>query len=278
MAPLKPIACGPYTLSFDHTLIVGILNLTPDSFSDGGVYLDSEMAIAHAKQMMADGADVIDIGGESSRPGAVPVSEKEELQRVLPVIRQLKENLPIPLSIDTYKPIVADACIDAGACMLNDITGLTNPEMMQVAATRQVPVIMMHMKGSPRTMQVHPEYKDVITEVYQFFDKQIHLARARGVKEIIIDPGIGFGKKVEHNLAIIRHLDYFKPLGCPILVGPSRKNFIGVLTGLPVHERLEGTIAAVVAAALNGASMVRVHDVRACKRALQVTDAIRGTA
>jgi dihydropteroate synthase len=277
MAQPPPLHCGPYTLSFERTLIMGVLNLTPDSFSDGGVYLDPEMAVDHAKQMMADGADLIDIGGESSRPGAAPVPENEELHRVLPVIQTLKRELHIPLSIDTYKPAVARACLDAGASLLNDITGLTNPEMVRVASDYHVPTIMMHMKGSPRTMQTNPVYQDVVKDVVQFFSKQVNLARTHGADQIIIDPGIGFGKTVEHNLQLLRHLDRFMPLGCPILVGPSRKNFIGVLTGLPVHERLEGTIAAVVAAVLNGANIVRVHDVRACKRALQVADAIRGT-
>jgi dihydropteroate synthase len=277
MPHLPPMKIGSYSLSFDHTLIMGILNLTPDSFSDGGIYLDPDMAVDHAKQMVTDGADIIDIGGESSRPGSTPVSKDEELNRVLPVIKRLHNEVKVPLSIDTYKPAIARACLDAGATILNDITGLTDPEMVCAAADSHAPVVMMHMKGSPRTMQANPVYQDVVNEVSHFFSKQINVVRSHGVEQIILDPGIGFGKTLHHNLLILRHLDAFTALGCPVLVGPSRKNFIGVLTGQPIHERLEGTIAAVVAAVLNGANIVRVHDVRACKRAVQVADAIRGT-
>jgi dihydropteroate synthase len=255
---------------------MGILNLTPDSFSDDGLYRDTDTAVAHAIKMVADGADIIDIGGESSRPGSIPLTEQEELQRVLPVLSRLQGEIPVPISIDTYKPNVASKCLDAGATIINDITGLTNPEMAKVAREYQVPVVVMHMKGSPQTMQDNPEYQDVIEEIKTFFAKQIALVCNEGIESIILDPGIGFGKTVEHNLLILRHLEAFTQLCCPVLVGPSRKNFLGMITGLPVKDRIEATIAAVSAAVLNGANIVRIHDVQECKRAIQVADAIRG--
>jgi dihydropteroate synthase len=276
MVQLKPIRCGPHTLTFDRTLIMGILNLTPDSFSDGGLYMDTDTAVAHAKKMVADGADIIDIGGESSRPGSVTLNEQEELDRVLPVLLKLQGEISVPISIDTYKPTVASKCLGAGATIINDITGLTNPEMLKVTREFQAPVIIMHMKGSPQTMQDNPEYSNVIEEIKTFFQKQIAFVCNEGIESIILDPGIGFGKTVEHNLLILRHLDVFTNLCCPILVGPSRKNFLGVLTGLPVKDRIEATLAAVTAAVLNGANIVRVHDVQECKRAIRVADAIRG--
>ncbi len=277
MVQLKPIRCGPHILTFDTTLVMGILNLTPDSFSDGGLYTNPTMAIEHAKKMVTEGADIIDIGGESSRPGSAPLSEEEELNRVLPVLQELQGEFSVPISIDTYKPKVARKCLDAGATLLNDITGLTNPEMVKVAREYQVPVVVMHMKGLPQTMQENPEYQNVIEEIKTFFEKQITMVCNEGIESIILDPGIGFGKTVEHNLMILHHLEEFTHLCCPVLVGPSRKNFLGVITGLPVTDRLEGTIAAISIAALNGANIVRVHDVKACKRAVQIADAIRGT-
>lgn len=255
---------------------MGVLNVTPDSFSDGGQFFDPEKAIAQAKQMMIDGADIIDVGGESTRPGAESVSEAEELRRVIPVIERLAKELAITISIDTFKPAVARQALLSGAKILNDVTGLTNPDMLTVAAEFKVPVVAMHMQGEPKTMQKNPTYDNVIAEIKTFFVRRIEAAKAAGVTELILDPGIGFGKTVEHNLLILKRLEEFLDLGFPILIGPSRKSFIGTLTGgLPATERLEGTIAAVVAASLNGASIVRVHDVKACKRALQITDAIK---
>jgi dihydropteroate synthase len=276
MPPLAPITCKQYTLRFERTLLMGILNVTPDSFSDGGFFNTLDAAVAHAKKMVTDGADVIDVGGESSRPGSEPLSEEEELARILPVVQRLVHEVSVPISIDTYKPGVADACLKAGAHLINDITGLTNKNMRTVAAENNVPVVIMHMQGSPKVMQHNPVYQDVLGEINAFFQRQINAARNAGVPHVIIDPGIGFGKTVEHNLLILRHLDIFKSLGCPLLVGPSRKSFIGTITGLPVNERLEGTIAAVTVAVMSGASIVRVHDVKECKRALQLVDAIRG--
>ena len=276
MLKLSPIVCKDYTLRFEKTLIMGILNVTPDSFSDGGLFADIDTAVAHGKKMVSEGADVIDVGGESSRPGSAPLSEKEELDRILPVVTRLLDEVSVPISIDTYKPLVADACLKAGAHLINDITGLTNPEMRKVAVKHNIPVVLMHMRGTPKTMQQNPVYQDLLGEITAFFQEQIATARKAGIQNIIIDPGIGFGKTVEHNLQILKHLGEFKSLGCPILVGPSRKSFIGMITGLSVKERLDGTLAAIIVAVMSGANMVRVHDVNECKRAVQVADAIRG--
>jgi dihydropteroate synthase len=276
MPPLAPIVCKEYTLRFEKTLIMGILNVTPDSFSDGGLFNDVDTAVTHAKKMFSDGADLIDVGGESSRPGSEPLSEKEELARILPVVTRLVDEVSVPISIDTYKPLVADTCLKAGAHLINDITGLTNPNMRRVASKNNVPVVLMHMLGTPKIMQQKPVYQDLLGELIAFFQKQITTAHNTGIQQIIIDPGIGFGKTVEHNLQILKHLETFKTLGCPLLAGPSRKSFIGTITGLPVNERLEGTIAAVTIAVMNGANIVRIHDVKECRRAIQVVDAIRG--
>ena len=272
---VKPIKCGKYELKFNKTLIMGILNVTPDSFSDGNLFLDAGKAIAHAKQMVKDGADIIDIGGESSRPGSDAVSEEEESRRVSAIIKKLAKEINVPISIDTYKPKVAEECIKLGASIINDINGLRNEEMIKAAAKYKVPVVIMHMKGTPKTMQHNPVYKDVIEEIKEFFSQQIKKAKKAGIKDIIIDPGIGFGKTAEHNLQILKNLSEFKELNCPILVGTSRKSFIGNITGLPVNERLEGTLAAISIAIINGANIVRVHDVKECKRAAMVADAIR---
>lgn len=256
---------------------MGVLNITPDSFSDGGKFLDAQQAISHAQQMVADGADIIDIGGESSRPGSDPVSEAEELRRVLPVITALAPTINIPISIDTYKPAVAQQALQAGASLVNDISGLSNAEMAGVVADYGAPIIVMHMLGTPKTMQENPEYQDVVKEIKGFFVEQIKVADKAGITDVILDPGIGFGKTTEHNLQILHRLKEFQHLGKPLLVGPSRKSFIGNITGLPVEDRLEGTLAAAVIAAYNGANIIRVHDVKECKRALQITDAIRLT-
>lgn len=252
--------------------------MTPDSFSDGGQFNNIEEAVEHAIKMIQDGADLIDIGGESTRPGSEPVSAEEELRRVMPVIERLVKKTDAPISIDSYKPRVARETLKAGAKILNDVTGLTNPEMMTVAAEFKCPVVIMHMQGKPKTMQTNPQYDDVVNDIKKNFQERIAAARAVGITELILDPGIGFGKTLEHNLIILKRLKEFADLGYPIIVGPSRKSFIGQLTGgLPATKRLEGTIAAVVAARLNGASIVRVHDVLPCRRALQIADAIFNT-
>ncbi len=272
---LDSIKCGNHELKFDKTLIMGILNVTPDSFSDGNLFFSPDKAVEHAKQMAKEGADIIDIGGESSRPGSDPVSEEEELRRVSLIIKKLAKETNVPISIDTYKPKVAEECIKLGASIINDINGLRDKKIIEVAAKYKAPVIIMHMKGNPKTMQENPVYKDVMREIKEFFSQQIEKARKSGIKDIIIDPGIGFGKTTEHNLKILKNLNEFKELKCPILVGPSRKSFMGNITGLPVNERLEGTLAAISIAIMNGANIVRVHDVKECKRAVMVADAIR---
>lgn len=262
----------------ERTLIMGILNVTPDSFSDGGQYQDTETAIHHGIRMAEDGADVIDIGGESSRPGSEPVSVDEELSRVTPVIEALAKKIEIPISIDTYKPDVARAALDAGASIINDITGLADERMRSLAAERKTPTIIMHMKGAPRNMQENPEYEDVISEIMAFFRERIALAVEADLPEeyIIIDPGIGFGKTLEYNLEIIRDLADFKTLGRPILVGTSRKAFIGkILGGLPPTERLEGTAATVAISIMNGANIVRVHDVKEMGQVAKMSDAVK---
>lgn len=274
MTTLSPLICREYTLRFEKTLLMGVLNVTPDSFSDTGLFKDVDTAIQQGKKLAADGANIIDIGGESTRPGSTPVSEKEELQRVLPVVETLVHEVSVPVSIDTYKPRVAEACLKAGAHLINDITGLTNPEMRKIITKHNVPVVLMHMQGLPQTMQQNPFYKDVLGEISTFFSKQITIARKEQIQQIIIDPGIGFGKTTQHNLTILKHLASFKGFGCPILIGPSRKSFIGEITGLPVRERLNGTIAAVAVAAMNGANIIRVHDVKECRSALQIIQAV----
>jgi dihydropteroate synthase len=273
---LKDIRCGSRMLRLERTLIMGVLNVTPDSFSDGGRFTDAGLALEHAREMVRDGADIIDVGGESSRPGAPSVTIGEELNRVRPVIEMLAREVDVPISVDTYKPQVAVECLKRGATMVNDITGLTDRKMIKAVSEYKVPVVVMHMKGTPQSMQKNPTYGDVVGEVMRFLEDRVYLARDLGVEDVIVDPGIGFGKSTEHNLELIRRLGEFKSLGCPILIGPSRKSFIGNVTGLPVDGRLEGTLAAVAVAIFNGANIVRVHDVAECRKAVQVADAIRG--
>ncbi len=255
---------------------MGILNVTPDSFSDGGAYFDTEHAVARGVEMVDEGADFIDIGGESSRPGADPVSEEEEVRRVLPVIEQLSRRVSIPLSIDTYKSSVAGKALNAGAQIVNDISGLTfDPTMIDVVRRFGACVVLMHMKGTPRTMQREPTYDNVVEEVTKFLSEQAKKIRSTGVERIILDPGIGFGKTVEHNLEVIKKLHRVAELGYPVLIGPSRKSFIGKLLDASVEDRLEGTSAAVTASILRGANIVRVHDVRPMKRVAVVADALK---
>ncbi|MHA1911436.1 MAG: dihydropteroate synthase [Candidatus Kariarchaeaceae archaeon] len=256
------------------TLIMGILNVTPDSFSDGGKYDNVEMAVSRAKEMIAEGADIIDVGGESTKPGSEPVSVEEELQRVVPVVERLLRE-EIKVSIDTMKPEVARKCLALGVHYLNDVTGLRNDEMLKVAVEFKVPVIIMHMQGIPKVMQENPSYSEVVEDVKNYLLEQAERAKKAGVSEIILDPGIGFGKTVEDNLKIIKNLDKFVSLGYPVLIGLSRKSFIGKITGLDVDERVEGTIAANTIAIFQGVSIIRVHDVKEAKRALLVGDAIK---
>lgn len=254
-----------------HPQIMGILNVTPDSFSDGGLFADPARAVERALQMEAEGADIIDIGGESTRPGAEPVSVEEEKRRVLPVIQGIRRRSNISISIDTMKASVAAEALEAGAKIINDVSaGRFDPEMLPLAARAQVPICLMHMKGEPRTMQQNPYYDDVVAEVKGFLRERIAAARAVGVdqKNIWIDPGIGFGKRLEDNLALLKNLDQFAELGCPILIGPSRKSFIGQLTGAPVEARLPGTLASLAIAVQKGAQILRVHDVAAVRQFL----------
>lgn len=265
-----------------RTLVMGILNVTPDSFSDGGRFLQYTSALEHGRRLIAEGADILDIGGESTRPGAAPVSLADELRRVVPVIHALRQKFPtIPISIDTCKAAIAEAALAAGASIVNEISALRfDPQMVEVIARARVPVVLMHMQGEPRTMQQNPTYVDVVAEIKEFLRERIAFAQAHGIEQIIVDPGIGFGKRVEHNIEILRRLAELKELGCPILMGTSRKFFIGRLgtphaEPLPISERLAGTIASNVVAVLNGAQIVRVHDVAAMKKALAITDAVR---
>jgi len=264
-----------------RTLIMGVLNLTPDSFSDGGLFKDVDSAVAHATRMLQEGADIVDVGGESTRPGAEPVSAEEELGRVEPVLRRLLEEVNAPVSIDTHKASVAERCLEMGAHIVNDVTALRGDErMVEVVKQYEAPVVLMHMKGTPRTMQVNPVYADVVAEIKKFLGERMAFAEGRGVSRemLILDPGMGFGKTTQHNLEIVRRLWELRELGCPVLVGPSRKSFIGDVLGLPVHERLDGTIATVVLCIVSGGDIVRVHDVKRVARAARLADAVLSTS
>jgi dihydropteroate synthase len=262
----------------DRTHVMGILNVTPDSFSDGGRYASTDKALARAHEMAATGADIIDIGGESTRPGARPLSEEEELQRIIPVIERLSAELTLPISVDTYKAKVAKKALEAGASIVNDISGLRfSPDMARVAADYGAAVVIMHIKGTPRDMQEHPVYADVVGEIMSYLDEGIDIAVKAGVdrEKVLIDPGIGFGKTLEHNLAILERLDEFRGLGRPIVLGTSRKKFIGTVLGIPApEERIDGTAATVALGIERGAGVVRVHDVARMTQVARMTDAI----
>ena len=253
-----------------RVLIMGILNVTPDSFSDGGRFLSPDAAVKRALIMEKEGADIIDVGGESARPGADPVPVEEELRRVLPVLERLRGKLRIPISIDTTKAEVAEAALRAGASIVNDISALRfDPAMASVVAEFGAGLVLMHMLGTPKTMQQAPHYEDVVREVREFLAERALYAQSQGIprEAIAVDPGIGFGKTVEHNLELLRRLPELVELGFPVLVGPSRKSFIGAILGLGVEERLEGTLAACAVAVVRGADILRVHDVREVRRA-----------
>jgi len=253
-----------------RVLIMGILNVTPDSFSDGGRFLSPDAAVKRALIMEKEGADIIDVGGESSRPGAEPVPVEEELRRVIPVLERLRGKLRIPISIDTTKAEVAEAALRAGASIVNDISALRfDPAMASVVAEFGAGLVLMHMLGTPKTMQQDPHYEDVVREVREFLAERALYAQSQGIprEAIAVDPGIGFGKTVEHNLELLRRLPELVELGFPVLVGPSRKSFIGAILGLGVEERLEGTLAACAVAVVRGADILRVHDVREVRRA-----------
>jgi len=263
-------------LTLDHTAIVGIVNVTPDSFSDGRQFLDPAKAVALAVRLADEGAEILDVGGESTRPGAEPVSADEEWRRVGPVLRALRPKTAAKISIDTYKPAIAAKALAAGADMVNDVTGLRDARMIVLAAKERVPVVVMHMQGEPRTMQREPRYRDVVGEILAFLGDQTMAAMAAGIdrQAIVVDPGIGFGKRPEHNTEILRRLGEFRRLGFPILVGTSRKSFLGAFGGGSPSERLEASLATAVLAVEGGADLVRVHDVAATAKALKITDAV----
>lgn len=272
---------GMRRLTFGQPLVMGILNVTPDSFSDGGKFLATDKAVAHALELQQQGADIIDVGGESTRPGAAPVTLDEELGRVIPVIQALRKESSIPISIDTYKAEVARQAVTAGADIINDVSAFRfDPDMAAVAARTAVPVILMHMLGKPRDMQVKPEYRDCVAEIGEFFDERIAVAQAAGIagEKIILDPGIGFGKRIQDNLDILRRCGEFARFGRPLLVGASRKSFIAQVPGGAGEpsNRIGGSIAAAIMAVANGASIVRVHDVAATVEALHIWRAIQG--
>jgi len=267
--------CNNFQLDLSRPLVMGIVNVTPDSFSDGGQHLQHEAAIAHAQQLVAEGADIIDIGGESTRPGAQPVSVQEELDRVLPIIEGLR-GAPVPISIDTCKPEVMRAAISAGVQMVNDINALQDSAAMNAVAAGNVAVCLMHKQGDPQTMQTQPHYQDVVAEVCEFLRERIAAAQTAGIarERIVIDPGFGFGKTLAHNLNLLRHLDRLRELGVPVLAGLSRKSMLGALTGREVGDRVAASVAAALIAVQRGASIVRVHDVRETVDALKIWNAI----
>ena len=266
-------------LAEDRVLIMGILNVTPDSFSDGGLYIDIEQAVARGESLEADGADIIDVGGVSTRPFAKPVSAEEEMKRVIPVIKELSRCVSIPISIDTTCASVASKAIEAGAAMINDISALRlDTAMGNLAASADIPIVLMHMQGTPQTMQLHPCYNDVIGEVIDFLSDSINLALNRGIRRenIIVDPGIGFGKTLAHNLMIIKKLSRFSVLGRPILIGASRKAFIGNVLGIDnPSQRDIGTLAVTAVSVMNGANMIRVHDVKRSVEVVRMAEAIK---
>lgn len=260
-------------LSFSRTAVMGILNVTPDSFSDGGLYLARDEAVRRGQEMVDEGADIIDVGGESTRPFSDPVDASVEIERAIPVIRELSQILDVPISIDTRKPKVARAAVDAGASIINDVSGLRDPAMLSLVSELDLPVVIMHMLGEPKTMQLEIGYDDVVGDILLYLRDRIDAAVEEGLREenIIIDPGIGFGKTVTNNLEIIRRLREFRCLGRPLLIGTSRKNFIGKLLG---NGRLEGSLATLAVGVMNGASMVRVHDVGQSVKVCRMVDGL----
>ncbi|MGZ4241217.1 MAG: dihydropteroate synthase [Actinomycetota bacterium] len=272
-----PLADGRVLLLSERAHVMGILNVTPDSFSDGGRYFDVEAALKQGIALADDGADLIDVGGESTRPGADPVETAEEIRRVVPVIEALADAVSVPISIDTMKAEVARAALDAGAAVVNDVSaGRFDPSLLRLAADRGVPVVLMHMLGEPRTMQQNPTYRDVVAEVAAFLHARASDARAAGIApdRIVIDPGFGFGKTPAHNLVLLKELRRFTELGHAVLVGTSRKSFIGATLDLPIEQRLEGTAATVALAIANGAAIVRVHDVEPMRRVASMVEAV----
>jgi len=277
--PEKIIDCAGKPLDLSQPAIMGVLNVTPDSFSDGGNFFSVEKSLQHAQRMVDEGAAIIDVGGESTRPGAAPVSLDEELERVIPVIEALASSLSVPVSIDTRKPIVMQAAVAAGAGLINDVNALQEPGAVEMAAGLGVPVCLMHMQGIQESMQQSPDYQDVVTEVATFLQGRADACLAAGMSEqqIILDPGFGFGKTVEHNLQLLQHLEQLVSTGFPVLVGLSRKSLIGKVLGLPVDNRLYPSVALAVLAVWKGAAIVRCHDVRETSEAIRMCHAVMNT-
>jgi len=269
--------CGKFQFDLSRPLIMGIVNVTPDSFSDGGRTLQCEAALTYAQQLIEEGADILDIGGESTRPGALPVSLQEELDRIMPVIEGLR-GAPVPVSVDSCKPEVMRAALAAGASMVNDINALQQPGALAAVAASGAAVCLMHKQGTPQTMQQQPQYQDVVAEVLQFLHERMAAVQAAGIarERIVVDPGFGFGKTLAHNLALLRYLGAFGELGAPVLAGLSRKSMLGTITGQDVEHRVSASVAAALLAVQRGARMVRVHDVRATCDALKILNAVNG--
>lgn len=274
------IRIGARVFSGPGPFLMGVVNVTPDSFSDGGRFLDPDAAVAHGERLVAEGAGLLDVGGESTRPGAAAVGIAEEIDRVVPVIERLSARVAVPISVDTSKAAVALAAIRAGAALVNDVQGLRDPAVAAVVAAENVPVVLMHMRGTPADMAAHAAYRDVVGEVIQELSEALARAAAAGIpaERVILDPGLGFAKTAEHNLLLLKRLAVLRSLGRPLLVGPSRKSFIGKVTGAAVEDRLPGTLAAVAACVLAGVEFVRVHDVAAARQAALVAAAIRDAA
>ena len=270
--------CGRHSLSTrDRPLVMGILNVTPDSFSDAGQYLDPGRAEEIACSMVEDGADIVDVGGESTRPGSAPIGAEEEIARIIPVLKRLAGKLTVPISVDTYRASVARAALDHGASVINDITALGGDrEMLPLLQSTEAGIVLMHMQGTPATMQARPHYTDLVAEIYLFLHSRVRDCVRAGIApcRICVDPGIGFGKTIRHNLDLLRRTGEFTSLGLPVMIGPSRKGFIGDILNQPVSRRLEGTIAASVIACMGGAAVLRVHDVGPVVRAVRVAAAV----
>ncbi|MFM1911540.1 MAG: 7,8-dihydropteroate synthase [Pseudomonadota bacterium] len=267
--------CGRFQLDLSTPRVMGIVNVTPDSFSDGGKFNTTHKAVAHAMELVEQGADILDIGGESTRPGATPVPLDEELKRVIPVVNALAQ-AGVPLSIDTYKPEVMRAAIDAGADIVNDVCALQAPNALDIVAASKVGVCLMHMQGRPQTMQADPQYQDVVAEVCEFLSSRLKAAEQAGIarERIVLDPGFGFGKRTAHNLTLLNHLSSLQSLGLPLLIGLSRKSVLGQVVGSAVDERIHASIAASVVSVMKGANIVRVHDVKPTVDALKIVSAV----
>jgi dihydropteroate synthase len=273
---LVPLKIGQKLFDFSRTYLMGVLNITPDSFSDGGLFYAPDKALSQIEKLIQEGADIIDLGAESSRPGAEPVSAAEEIKRLTPVLKHYKKNFTTPLSLDTTKSEVARFGLEYGVDLINDISAFKgDTHMPQVIAQADVPVILMHMQGRPQNMQLDPQYSDVIQNIRTELKAALQVAQNHHIRNVILDPGIGFGKTLTDNLEILKNLAEFKALNCPLIIGTSRKSFIGKITGQEANNRLAGTIASCVAGVLNGANFIRVHEIGPLKQAMQVTDAIK---